>query len=465
MNRLTPLAMALALAAYGASAGAASSNFSNFTAASASVAGGSLPETAPFALANSAWSQRVIANRTTQTSIGQFNSGSWDMIDSNRTGADRGRYLFSVFETAQAGIQRTDRWTGTTVTLWNSPAAAPALNSAVAFDASRWTPFGTYLTAEESWGAQPQPYGRLFELTNPTTAGASGGTLLHRNAVARVSHEGLAFDRNNNLYYIDELNGGSIYRYTSNTPNDGATFFDGGVNSVLRVGSGNTDNATGASSWVPFTNAAGVGLAGAVTITDPNGVVSVDGRATTDLAAFKGTNYQRPEDLEIRTLTNGIQMLYVATTSTHEVYSINLDTGLVNRFASRSTIDAATGIAVGTALTSPDNLAIDADGHIYIVEDQPGGLADIWMARDDNQDGIAESLSRWASLSTLGAEPTGLYFDVTNPNLAFVNVQHPTSGVDSLVEISAVPLVGSLPLMLGAAGLMGVVRRRPRHEG
>ena len=157
-----------------------------------------------------------------------------------------------MFETAQAGIQRTDRWTGTTVTLWNSPAAAPALNSAVAFDASRWTPFGTYLTAEESWGAQPQPYGRLFELTNPTTAGASGGTLLHRNAVARVSHEGLAFDRNNNLYYIDELNGGSIYRYTSNTPNDGATFFDGGVNSVLRVGSGNTDNATGASSWVPF---------------------------------------------------------------------------------------------------------------------------------------------------------------------------------------------------------------------
>ena len=351
MNRLTPLAMALALAAYGTSAGAASSNFSNFTAASASVAGGSLPETAPFALANSAWSQRVIANRTTQTGIGQFNSGSWDMIDSNRTGADRGRYLFSVFETAQAGIQRTDRWTGTTVTLWNSPAAAPALNSAVAFDASRWTPFGTYLTAEESWGAQPQPYGRLFELTNPTTAG--------------------------------------------------------------------------------------VGLPGAVTITDPNGVVSVDGRATTDLA----------------------------TTSTHEVYSINLNTGLVNRFASRSTIDAATGIPVGTALTNPDNLAIDADGHIYIAEDQPGGLADIWMARDDNQDGIAESLSRWASLSTLGAEPTGLYFDVTNPNIAFVNVQHPTSGVDSLVEISAVPLVGSLPLMLGAAGLMGVMRRRPRHEG
>ena len=26
-------------------------------------------------------------------------------------------------------------------------------------------------------------------------------------------------------------------------------------------------------------------------------------------------------------------------------------------------------------------------------------------------------------------------------------------------------LVGSLPLMLGAAGLMGVMRRRPRHEG
>ena len=54
----------------------------------------------------------------------------------------------------------------------------------MAFDASRWTPFGTYLTAEESLGrAAGSTYGRLFELTNPTSAVASGtGNLVHRNA-------------------------------------------------------------------------------------------------------------------------------------------------------------------------------------------------------------------------------------------------------------------------------------------
>ena len=311
MNRLQPLAAALALAYASLGAMAATSNFSNFTPLPSSLPAGSLPEAAPFRFGNSTWTQASIADRNTQLAAGQFNSGSWDMIDTNRTGPDVGRYLFTVFETGQAGVQRLDRQTGTTVTLWN--AATPG--AAVAFDASRWTPFGTYLTAEESWGSQPQPYGRLFEMTNPVTATAGGGTLVHRNAVSRVSHEGLAFDKNNNLYYIDELNGGSIYRYTSATPTNGATFFDGGVNSVLRVGDGNTPSATGAFTWVAFTDPAGTALAGAVTITDPNGVTSVDGRATANVAAYKGTGYQRPEDMEIQTLATGDQILYIATTT------------------------------------------------------------------------------------------------------------------------------------------------------
>lgn len=454
------LAALVALAYTTPAALAQQSLFSSFTPLAFSVPAASLPEAAPFQFGNAAWTQASVADRTTQLAAGQFNSGSWDMIDTNRSGPDAGRYLFTVFETGQAGVQRTDLWTGKTVTMWASPAATPGLNSAVAFDASRWTPFGTYLTAEESWGSQPQPYGRLFELSNPTAANGLG-VLTHQNAIARVSHEGLAFDKNNNLYYVDELNGGSIYRYSSATPSNGATYFNGGVNAVLRVGSGNVDNATGASSWVPFTDTTGAGLAGAITIVDPNGQRSVDGRATTDLAAFKGTNYQRPEDLEIQTLANGDQILYVATTTTHEVYAINLATGGVNTFVSRATIDAATGLAVGAALTNPDNLAIDADGNIYIVEDQPGGAADIWFATDANRDGVAESVSRWATLSTAGAEPTGLFFDLNNPNLAYVNVQHPTSGVDRLIQITAVPEPGTTGLMLaGLLGVAGLVRRR-----
>src|SRR5215203_3208561 len=63
----------------------------------------------------------------------------------------------------------------------------------VSGDASRWTPWGGYLTGEESWGAGSTK-GRLFEVTNPIAAEANGGNFVWRSGVPRVSHEGLAFD-------------------------------------------------------------------------------------------------------------------------------------------------------------------------------------------------------------------------------------------------------------------------------
>ena len=73
---------------------AASTGFDNFTALPSNVAAGSLPESSPFQLANPSWTQVSIANRTNQLSQGQANSGNWDMIAANETGADAGRYLF-----------------------------------------------------------------------------------------------------------------------------------------------------------------------------------------------------------------------------------------------------------------------------------------------------------------------------------------------------------------------------------
>src|ERR671911_638070 len=59
---------------------------------------------------------------------------------------------------------------------------------------------------------------------------------------------------------------------------------------------------TGSYTWVPITDAAGAALPGAITVTDPNGVTSVDARNTTELPGFKGTDYQRPEDMQIQTV-------------------------------------------------------------------------------------------------------------------------------------------------------------------
>jgi secreted PhoX family phosphatase len=154
---------------------------------------------------------------------------------------------------------------------------------------------------------------------------------------------------------------------------------------------------------------------------------------------FKGTDYQRPEDMQIQTI-QGRQYLYVTTTTTNEVYRLDLRNQTISVFANQSTIDLATGMAVGAALANVDNLAVDADGNIYIVEDFPGGEGDdIWLSRNLNHDGDltdpGEGLVRWASNGTAGSEFTGLYFDPFDKRRAWVDIQHPDSGNDRTIEI------------------------------
>jgi secreted PhoX family phosphatase len=437
---LKKLSLAIGLVLAGSSAFAGSTSFDRFVPMTGDVGAGTLPESAPYKLASPHFSQMTIVARDPAQAT-RFDSGNYDMHTVNENGPEAGRFLFTVFETGQAGIQRTDLRTMQTETIWHSPSAAPALDSHVSFDASRWTPWGTFITAEESWSDPAGPtskYGRLFEVVNPLAAPADI-VIKHRDILPRVSHEGLAFDKENNLYFIDERNGSHLFKFTSANPHadNGDDFFAAGQTFVLRVGDGTVKEATGAATWIPLTDNNGVALPGAVVVTDPNGLTAIDGRATPNLPAFLGTDFDRPEDLEIKTLKNHKQLLFVATTTNHKVFSIDLSTDTVKLFASRDTLDMATGAPAGTPFTNPDNLAIDADGNIYIVEDQPGGIEDIWFAKDENNDGVAEAIGKWASLSTVGAESTGLYFDKFRPNVAYVNVQHPDSKVDRTIMITA----------------------------
>jgi uncharacterized protein len=433
--------------------------FSDFTPLGSSA--GPIPindpaEAAPITFGNPVFQQQSIADRATQLLANMPNTGSWDMNTVNETGPHKGRYLFTVFETGQPGVQRHDLLSGVTDTIWHSLAAG----THTSFDPSYWTPWGTFIVAEESWctavaGCTTSRNGRLFELKNPidappifnplTAASNINADFVHQNVIPRSSHEGIQFDRVGNLYFIDELDGGNIYKYTSaakwgDVMSGKAEYFDAGQTFVLRVGTGTVANATGPFTWVPITNATGAALPGALAITDPNGVTSVDARNTTNLAAFKGTDYMRPEDMQMQSLRDA-DYLYVTTTTTHETYRLDLKNSTISVFADRNTVDLATGLPVGSALANPDNLAIDHDGNIYIVEDRNGGVDDdIWFAKDLNGDGDlddpGEGIGRWASNGTQGSEFTGLYFDPTDKRRAWVNIQHPASGKDRTIEIT-----------------------------
>jgi secreted PhoX family phosphatase len=458
MSNRVKIAFAIAFCS-GLSLLAVSTKFTDFTPLTASAAPVAVADEAtPILLSNPKWSQRTVADRATQnTLVPNSNSGNWDMITSNETGPDAGRYLFMPFETGTAGVQRIDlqnpHYETRTVTI-----VAPGEQGFASGDASRWAPWGGYLTAEESWGTGSTK-GRLFEVRNPITAGPNGGDFVWRTIVPRVAHEGLAFDKNNTMYFVDELNGGAVYKFVSTTPNagNGDEYFTAGQTFVLRVEAGgqfegnNGPAITGQGTWVAITDTNGGAIAGVSTVLADG---TIDGRVSADDNDVRSTGYNRPEDIVIQTLGDGTQLLYFVTTDsdlnasgadgTSRVYTLNLSTTEVRLFASPQSTDLATGLPAGGGFRNGDNLAVDAEGNVYIVEDRSGGVDDdIWLAVDLNKDGDildpGEGLARWVSNGTVGSEFTGLYFDPKNPNRAFVNIQHPDSDVDRTIEITTQP--------------------------
>jgi uncharacterized protein len=290
--------------------------------------------------------------------------------------------------------------------------------------------------------------GRLFEVRNATTAPVNGGDFVARNIIPRVSHEGLSFDRTNTMYLIDELNGGSIFKFVSGNPNatNGNQFLASGQTFALFATGNDSGTASmpvsGAVTWQPITDLSGGILAGS-SVVAANPLLpanTIDGRASA--AAIGATKFNRPEDTEYKILANGDEMLFFTTTDSDDnnkvtdgrsrTYALNITQSSISLFADSHTIDLATGLQVGGGLRNADNLAIDAEGDIYLCEDCGGGDDnDLWFAKDANHDGdlldAGEGIGRWASNGTQGSEFTGLYVDKFNANRAFVAIQHPTS--------------------------------------
>ncbi|MBB5350287.1 hypothetical protein HNR46_000511 [Haloferula luteola] len=317
-----------------------------------------------------------------------------------------------------------------------------------AFDPCRFTPNGTLFLAEEWAGT-----GRVLEVLNPYAPVEEIETRV-LESIPNVSHEGINFSKKykDTIYFVDEDNSGSIYKFVMSTPGDytkGQSFvlsvddFDGVASENWNSTANATATRTGNATWIPLTDEDGNALPG---ITDPfvddfTNLSYRAGRVASDNAG--GTPFGRPEDCAVSHLRNGREVLYFAATSENAVYSVEIlgkrrvrgagkvDRAIVRVFASETDTPKNLGFDATTAtLNSPDNLSVDALGNVYVVEDAPNSSStggDIWMIRDTNSDGVAESLDHFLSIRVDGSEATGMIWNPVIPTEFAVNVQHPDS--------------------------------------
>lgn len=373
---------------------------------------GSQPACAPFNLPRG-FEQYVVIQETgacpgAVTLDAVAGQNDWtDMSTVNETGAQVGRFLYRTHENSggEAALSALDLYTGeTSVVTDETFGISPGWSR---LDGLEWTPWGTLLAAEEN-GA----YGRLFECE------VDGLEILGcelREAVGLMSHEGIAVDGDGNVYVGDELNGGSIFKFV---PAEYGELTSGKLYAL---------NIPGSTTVCSGTTGVGVTPTGAAEWLELDVAPGQSAREAAELAG--ASEFCRPEDAEIVGSN-----LYFATTTTKNVLQIPLNTATpyVTEFFGINTNVNNESDVEDYGLHSPDNLASDTAGNLYIVEDN--SPSDIWVAgKDLDGDGAADEVSLFATLTTVGAEGTGIYFARTMPGAMFVNVQHAADGNDMTV--------------------------------
>jgi hypothetical protein len=290
-----------------------------------------------------------------------------------------GRYLFTTHEAgADSGLTRIDLQTGATDVLL-SPGGHDFNN----LDGLAWTPWDTLLMGEETTG------GRVFEVMSPT-ADPDDVRLIERTAFGTRRHEGLAVDRYGNVYGVDEVKGGGIYRFRPDSPLATDSLSSGTLEALVADESiSRLKDGRVTARWRPADEH------------DPTG-------------------FNRPEDIEIARDT-----LYVALTGSSEIISIDISdpsSPSIGLFASRG-VNAP-------GLTEPDNLASTPQGDIYAVENIGSSLFtgkknEMWLMKAaEDPLAPAERVELVATLNSPRDEFSGVLVDPAR-GWVFVNVLGP----------------------------------------
>jgi secreted PhoX family phosphatase len=318
-----------------------------------------------------------------------------DMNTVNETGPEAGRYLYRTHEVGSNGsLSVVDLKTGDAKVIAQDAGWRR-------LDGLRWTPWGTVLFAEETAG------GRLFEAfldpKDPTVV----THVEERRELGILRHEGIEALADGTAFVIDELNGGSIFKFEPAARGD---LSDGQLYALKLTGLSDAEQL-----WNSGTYQQKVGAFEWVALDMDQVVIDADAAAN----AVAATEFGRPEDVEV--IGN---VLYVANTSEDRVVAIDLAKEELTSFVEKGVNVPVENSGAGvTGFNNPDNLAQGPDGRLWIVEDNY--LSDVWAAGlDTDQDGAADEVEQFASIVDTDAEISGIYFG-KDPKTLFLNIQHP----------------------------------------
>ena len=341
------------------------------------------------------FTQELVADETVLDIYGGGSDDLTDMNVQNETGVDAGRYLIRTHEVGSNGaVSVVDLQTGETHVVAQDPGFRR-------LDGIEWTAWGTVLFAEETGG------GRLFEgFFDPKNPFAQMEWVA-RPEVGILRHEGIGAMADGTVFVIDELNGGSIYKFVPTTRGD---LSDGQLYALKVTGLGDAEQ-----KWSSGTYLQKAGAFEWVALDMDQVVVDADAAAN----AVGASEFGRPEDVEIIG-----QTVYVANTSEDRVVAIDLQKNVLNTFVHAGDNVPVENRGAGvTGFNGPDNLAKSADGRLWVVEDNVP--SDIWATTPDTDgDGAADEVELFASLKDPGAEISGIYFG-KDPKTLFFNIQHP----------------------------------------